>query len=198
MALILETAAVVEPVTLGEVKTYLKIDNMVEDTLLASMITAARVQLETRLNRAFLRQLWSFYLDELPVSNEIILPVNPVISLEHLAVIDAVGTYNNLASEAYIYDIKAQPAVVKIVDDLPEIGSEYSGIRVQFWAGYGVAASDLPAPLVQAIFHLVAFWYENRGGIASGEIRQIPDMVLDMIAPFMRQAFLPLHSPRLV
>lgn len=186
MALILETAAVVEPITLAQVKNYLKIDNILEDTLIASMITAARVQLETRLGRAFMRQMWSLYLDILPHNGEIILPINPIISIEHLAVIDDEATYNDIASTDYIYDIKADPALVKVVGQLPNIGSEYSGIRLQFWAGYGVSATDIPAPIVQAIMHLVAFWYENRGPIASGEIHQIPQVVLEMIAPFKK------------
>lgn len=186
MALILETAAVVEPVTLADVKNYLKIENTAEDTLIASMITAARVQLETRLNRAFLRQLWSLYLDILPFGNVINIPISPVISIEHLAVVDALGIYQNIDTANYSHDIKTDCPLLKVTKSLPEIGSEFSGIRVQFWAGYGVAASDVPAPIVQAILHLVVFWYENRGPIASGEIHQIPYVILDMIAPFRK------------
>lgn len=189
MALILETAAVVEPVTLGEVKTYLKIDHNIEDTLIASMITAARVQLETRLSRAFLRQLWSLYLDIWPWAGEIKLPLSPVISIEHVAVIDELSIYNEMAVGDYVYDLKTEPALVKIVGPFPKIGSEYSGIRVQFWAGYGVAATDIPPLIVQAIMQLVAFWYENRGPIASGEIHQIPNVILEMIAPFKKIHF---------
>ncbi|MGL1922047.1 MAG: head-tail connector protein [Hyphomicrobiales bacterium] len=187
MALILETAAVGEPVTLNEVKNYLKIENNIEDVLIASMITAARVQLETRLSRALLRQFWSIYLDVLPFDCEIKLPLNPVISVESLAVIDVDGIYNDLSIDGYIYNVKVEPALLKVTQNLPSIGSEYSGIRVQFWAGYGAAPQDVPAPILQAIMHLVAFWYENRGPIASGEIHQIPLMVLDMIAPFKQQ-----------
>ena len=186
MALILETAAVVEPVTLSDVKNYLKIDHSFEDTLIASMITAARVQLETRLGRAFLRQLWSLYLDVLPYDNVINFNVNPVISIEHVAVIDALAVYQNIDTNDYVYDIKSDPAHLKTIKPLPKIHSEYSGLRVQFWAGYGPAASDVPAPIVQAILHLVAFWHENRGPIASGEIHQIPHVILDMIAPFKK------------
>ena len=186
MALILETAAVVEPVTLADVKNYLKIDHDFEDTLIASMVTAARVQLETRLNRAFLRQLWPLYLDILPYDNVIKLTVNPVISIEHVAVIDGLDIYQNIDNDDYVYDIKSDPAVLKVVKPLPKIESEYSGLRVQFWAGYGPATSDVPAPIVQAILHLVAFWHENRGPIASGEIHQIPHVVLEMIAPFKK------------
>lgn len=150
------------------------------------MITAARVQLETRLNRAFIRQLWSLYLDVLPYGNLINLPISPVISVENIAVIDDVGIYNNIASADYIADVKSDPSVAKITNPLPNIASEFSGLRVQFWAGYGAAAADTPAPLRQAIFHLVAFWYENRGPISTGEIHQIPHVILDMIAPFKK------------
>lgn len=186
MALILETASVVEPLNLVDVKNYLKIDNGFEDTLIASMITAARVQLETRLNRAFLRQMWSLYLDVLPLDGLIGLPINPAISVEDVAVIDGEGVYISIAATDYVADTKSDPAFVKIIKPLPKIMSEFSGLRVQFWAGYGPSAMDTPAPIRQAILHLVAFWHEYRGPIASGEIHQIPHAILDMIAPFKK------------
>ncbi len=186
MALILETAAVVEPVTLAEAKNYLKIDNMIEDVLIASMITAARVQLETRLCRAFIQQKWSLYLDVLPPENVIKLPINPVLSVDSMAVIDGAGVYNNLGMGDYVADLKSDPSFLKFTGSLPKVGSLYSGIRVQFWAGYGASGADVPAPITQALLHLVAFWYENRGPIASGEIHQIPYVILDMIAPFKK------------
>ena len=186
MALILETAALTEPVTLADVKTYLKIDNNAEDTLLASMITAARVQLETRLNRAFLRQLWSLYLDYLPPDGVIYLPLSPVISIENVAIIDDLQVYNIIDDSFYITNLKPDNGLLKTIKTLPDIASEYAGLRVQFWAGYGVAATDIPAPIGQAILHLVAFWHENRGPIASGEMHQIPRSILEIIAPFKK------------
>ena len=189
MALILETAAAIEPVTLADIKNYLKIDHNHEDTLISSMITAARVQLETRLCRAFIRQKWSLYLDMLPYDNIIKLPVNPILSIDNMAMIDLADSYNVIAAENYVYDIKSDPSFIKYIGAKPEINSEFSALRIQFWAGYGVSGADVPAPICQAILHLVAFWYENRGPIASGEINQIPHMILEMIAPFKKIHF---------
>ncbi len=189
MALILETAASIEPLSLADAKTFLKIEHGVEDVLISSMITAARVQLETRLNRAFIRQMWAQYIDIVPYHQTVSLRVNPVSSLQDIAVIDEFGNYNIIDSSLYVFDIKADPAFVKFTRALPNIAAEFSGIRFRFWAGYGPGVNDVPAPIRQAIMQLVAFWYENRGPIAGGEIHHIPADILQMIAPYKKLHF---------
>ena len=56
------------------------------------------------------------------------------------------------------------------------------GIVIVYVAGYGDAASDVPAPIVEAIKMLVAHWYENREaevvGVVPAEIKIGVDALL--------------------
>ena len=55
-----------------------------------------------------------------------------------------------------------------------------NAVAVQFTAGYGDNASDVPAPIVEAILEIVAFLYENRGEAPA----ELPLDVLALLAPY--------------
>ena len=56
--------------------------------------------------------------------------------------------------------------------------------EVQFRAGYGNAASDVPKPLVQAIKMLALHLYENREIATSMNVNLIPNTVAMLFAPY--------------
>ena len=60
-----------------------------------------------------------------------------------------------------------------------------AGIEIDVTCGYGNEPDDVPEPLRQAILHLVAHWYENRGLVAAGaEVAVLPHSVSALIAPY--------------
>jgi uncharacterized phiE125 gp8 family phage protein len=68
---------------------------------------------------------------------------------------------------------------------LPAPGRKAGGIELDVEVGYGDAPADVPEPLRQAIKHLVAHWYENRGLIAIGHtVAVLPLTVAALIAPY--------------
>jgi hypothetical protein len=68
MALICTSPPLVEPVSLGELKDMLRIDqgDTSQDNLLMGLNTAARSWCETITQRRFVQQTWSLYLDFFP------------------------------------------------------------------------------------------------------------------------------------
>ena len=68
---------------------------------------------------------------------------------------------------------------------LPAPGVAALGIEIQFTAGFGAAATDVPAPLRQAILLLVAHWYENREPVVAGiAATRFPDAVIGLLEPY--------------
>ncbi len=66
MPLILTAGPSVEPVSLAEAKAHCRVDGTAEDTLIASLIVAARMHVERALDAALIAQGWSLYLDGWP------------------------------------------------------------------------------------------------------------------------------------
>ncbi len=66
----------------------------------------------------------------------------------------------------------------------PAPGRPIKGAEIAFTAGYGPAASDVPAPVRQALLLLVAHWYEHREPIEIGSsATAIPQTVSDLLMP---------------
>ena len=85
MALVPLAGPAREPVSLAEAKAYLRVTGTSEDLLIASLITAARVHLEVVLSCAFIRQTWSWFLDDWPRRLRLDLPLGPVTGITALA-----------------------------------------------------------------------------------------------------------------
>lgn len=173
-----------EPVTLGEVKAWAKIDHSDEDALLISLIAAAREAAEQYLRRSLISQTLRLtlgldgcglgdYLGEgtydLPVTalygglpSYVLLPRGPVQSIA------SVTTYG-LDDAGTVFD----PAYYTLNADGSRLSLAYgaswpSGLRpsasceVVYVAGYGDTASSVPQSIRTAILMHVQRMYDGR------------------------------------
>ncbi len=180
MPLLLTSGPALEPVSLVEAKDHLRVDHADEDVLIASLITASRVHLETMLGLAFISQQWNFVLDRWPDSPIVELPLAPVQSVDQLSLYDADDNATIITPANYALDALSQPArlIWHGFAPRPSPGRSCNGIEISFTAGFGANAPDVPQPLRQAILLLVAHWYEHREPVGvAGEVREIPQMI---------------------
>lgn len=180
MSLILEVPPLAEPVSLDKMKVILNITSVAEDVLISSMITAARVQIETRLNIAVMTQTWSWYLDDFP-KEFVQLPITPFKSFASFEALTDAGTYESIEDglvQAIITDRRASFRFKDHFEHDSEV--EYSVLRVKFTAGF----DEVPSLLVEAITSLVSFWYENRGPIAIGTLQPFSESVQKTLIKF--------------
>ncbi len=191
MPLLLTQGPLVEPVSLAEAKAHLRVDSADEDTLIASLITSARVHIETTLGQALNTQNWSLFLDNWPVSGTVQLPRAPVISVDSVKTYDANDIATVFAPENYFADTVSEPPrlLLRGAASWPRPGRAGNGIEIAFTAGYGPARNDVPEPFRQAILQLVAHWFENRELVAmGGQPAMIPATVMSLLTPYRRIA----------
>jgi uncharacterized phiE125 gp8 family phage protein len=185
MALKLYTVPAAEPVTLVQVKDYLRVSHNAEDTLITSLNKSARSWVENYLRRALINQTWKLTLDCFPAQIE--LRMCPVSSITHIKYYDTAGTLQTLATTEYAYDLAQEP--VRII---PAYGKTWPTIRsgllaqveVQFVAGYGAAGTTVPDAILTAIKALVAHWYANREAVGLAGTEEVPLGIKSMLAPY--------------
>jgi len=178
MRLSIVTQPTVEPVTLEEMKQYLKIpldiEDAQEDAIIESLITSAREEAEKYTKRAFITQQWDMILDEFEPCLEV--PLGKLQSVDGIFVRDPGYNETEVASTAYFVDTISDPGMVLFKSSYPgEIAAPVSGWRIRFTCGYGDTASDLPKTMITAIKRIAAYWYENR------EAHELPKNAKDLL-----------------
>jgi uncharacterized phiE125 gp8 family phage protein len=171
-----------EPVTAAEVMRHARIEELVVDTTadVQLMITAARQRVENEfLWRALITQTRKQTLDAWPADDTIELAYPPLQSVSGITYVDSNGATQTLSSS--VYDMTTTGFLGKVTlayaQTWPINRGDVDSIQVTYVAGYGDAASDVPAVIRLAIRQSVAHWLENREPIVMGTIvAKIPDV----------------------
>lgn len=165
------TAPSEEPVTLDEVKLYLRVDQNFDDDLIADLIVAARMSAESWLRQSLVTQSWKLsYADG--VSGEIWLPMGPVNSIISISTVDRTGLVTLVDSSAY-----------HLPDgSVLEINNGINAYRVDilYAAGFG-AASAVPSPVKRGMLTHIAALYDERG---EGGLAGLPEQSMALYMPF--------------
>ena len=170
----------IEPITVDQVKNYLKIDESieVEDALISSMIKAARQLCEKKTNLSFIdKQLEAvFEYDEL-IEVSFRLPYSPHYEIVSIHLMDEYGDETELENTLYwsskgnIWEVTINPSV-----------NIFKQARINYKAGFGVDGKTeaLPEQAVIAILKQVGSWYDNRGDYIptlSSDVRRILESI---------------------
>lgn len=183
---ILITPPAVEPVTLEQVRAYLRLDDdhTLEDDLLRILIASAREQAEKRTGRRFITQVRDMVLDAFPPDGEAIrlhselVPAQEVVHLQYL---DRNGTVHTVPAADYALDTVNLPGYV-----FPAVGVAWpqdvadsaNAVRLRVRCGYGTSLAEVPEPyrLVRWMLAEVATSYRNReawqAGVSVSELPQ--------------------------
>lgn len=188
MPLVLTSGPALEPVTVSEAKTHLRLDTTTEDVLIGSLILTSRLHIEAALGLALITQGWTQTLDAWPANGSpVILGLRPVQAITAVRVRATTGDAVTLHPSQYQLDAASFPARLVRPGNAfwPPPGMTAAGIEIAFTAGFGGAASDVPAPIRQAMLLLVAHWYEHRDPIDIGSAGAvIPSPVCDLLEPW--------------
>ncbi len=175
-----------EPLSLEEVKAYLRIDGANEDSLLQSLILTSRLHIEVALGLAMMSQSWKLVLDDWPQKGVVELPIAPVKQISDVRIVGQDGSPQSLDGSDYDVDTSGRPArLFKRRGTWPAPGRKRGGIDVDIGAGFGETASEVPEPMRQALLLLVAHWYEHRDPIEIGApSTAVPAAVSRLLNPY--------------
>ncbi len=186
-----------EPVSLAEAKSFLRVAHSDEDILIADLVRASREQVESLTGLALIRQSWRETLDAWPTrrisgcGQAVSLARHPLISIEAVRTYDRGGAGQLVDPAEYRVEAGEPGRLIAIYPfGLPQPERAAGGIEIEFTAGFGESATDVPAALKEAILQLTATSY---AGAEPAETARrgdgaIPPSVQTLISPWRRYA----------
>lgn len=193
MALTLLYSTPHEPISLDEAKSWLRVEHTGDDADIEALIVAARAMVEERTWRQLLTADYRLTLDAFPTAcgsgreyDEIRLPKPPLLRLVKFQYLDGSGVTQDVDSAIYRIETGEEARLIlRNGQSWPTALVEKNAVTVEYQAGYGTAADAVPSQLRLAIRMLVCHWYENRGPVLKGTIRQeVPWTVDALLDPF--------------
>ena len=180
----LVTAPTAALLDLAAVRQRLRLPFEDEDADLQAFLDVAVAQVESRLGRRLLPQVWRFWYDAVPSGRVIVLPepVRSVASVTTYATDDDV-TGTVLSSTEYVVDTVRGRVVV---DDAttawpPASLRDYRAVAIQAAVGFATA-QDVPPMLLQAV-HLVVQGLYLRGAEPPAEAQARERALQGLLAP---------------
>jgi len=163
MNLTLFTAPTTEPLTLDEVKSYLRIDSSLDDFYVYSLIVAARKYCENFQNRAYITQTWEMALDYWE-NKTVEIPKGNLQSITSIIYKDSAGISTTISSADYV--VSTRGIVGRVTPTYSKSWPSFTPypldpIVIKFVCGYGTA-DDVPDTIKQAMYLLISHWWENR------------------------------------
>jgi uncharacterized phiE125 gp8 family phage protein len=156
----------------------------VEDDLLTRLITAAREDCEDFQNRAYITRTYELWLDAWPDGDKITIPMPILQAVNSITYYDTAGDDKEMDEEDYIVDTASQPGQVVLAygKSWPSTTLRpVNGICIEFDAGYGVTAADVPMAAKQAMLLLIGHLYENRESVTDKSMTVLPMAVESLL-----------------
>lgn len=127
----------VEPVSVDEVKTHLRVDTTDEDTLIGAYLASARRWVETYTRRSLVRQTRRYRLDGFGGS-AIELPNSPLRAVEAITYVDSNGTEQTWTSANYRVDAHSDIPRIEPAwgESWPTTRDVLNAVSIQYSAGY--------------------------------------------------------------
>lgn len=189
MGLQLKTAASIDPVTLAEAKQWLErteSDHADRDSQITDLIAGATELVQDAWNRQLITATWELFLDgffndedRFFVGGCIFLRMPPFQSITSIKHIDTDGNEQTIASSVYALDAADDSGriALKFNQSWPATRIQPESVTVEYKAGYGDAASDVPSSAKTCIKMIVLSWW-NREASVGTLTERIRDLLL--------------------
>lgn len=175
--------------SLAEAKEHVRVDHTDDDTFLESVVAAANGWMDGEagiLGRALITQTWRLTLSAPPRGRFLSLPVPVVQSVSSVAYFDETNTEQTFAADNYRLISHPEHGLIELADgaNWPNTYRRGDAMSVDFVAGYGDTATDVPQPIRHAAALLAVHWYENREAATERSMAALPLGVQALLANY--------------
>jgi len=158
------TAPASEPVTTTEAKNHLRVDVTDDDTLIGSLITAAREYCEIYTGQSFIER--TYRADLYDFADDIWLPNGPVTAISSVKYYDTSSPQALTTWAASNYTLQRDMVRRNDGVSFPSVGTQYDNVQITYTAGWldqsSPQAENIPQAVKQALLLMVSDLYENR------------------------------------
>lgn len=177
------TDPTVEPISVSEAKSYLRLDGTDHDAELEALITAARQYAEEQTGRAFITRTITLKMDNF-LYTPLYLPQAPIQSVTSVTYYDTAGTSQTWSSSEYTVDTSSNPGRLQPAFGYswPDTYDELNAITIVYLAGYGDAATDVPDIYRLLVKMLVSHFFEDRDMATSPPMHLLPLSIRSIIS----------------
>ncbi|CAH58115.1 phage head-tail connector protein [Ehrlichia ruminantium] len=159
------------PITLLEVKSFLRVNNNTDDELINNLISIASEYAQWYIEKSLTKQLWQISCSGY-IPRKIQLPFNPIIKVNYVKIIH-INDIEELIDERYYHVDIVQSHI------LLHTQNNVNRIEILYEAGY-TDTSLIPAQIKHGILHHVAVAYKNR----ESENTNLLTFIKDIYSPF--------------
>lgn len=190
-----------EPLTLQEVKDYLRLQDSTDERLIRSLIETARRFAEEHMGRSLMSQTLTQFIDGYDemhdplfegfrtgpfltyYKNYITLARPPVTSVTSVSTFDDADTETTFASSKYYLDNVREPSRIMLRngENFPTALRVANAIKIVFVSGYANAYA-VPEPIKLGMLQHIAHLYEHRGDMY--ESQGYPPSLMKLYQPY--------------
>ncbi|HZP34163.1 MAG TPA: head-tail connector protein [Candidatus Acidoferrales bacterium] len=183
-----------DPVTLDEVKQYLRVTSSADDDVLERLIAVATRSVEGWLGRSLIQQQWQLTLDSFPYRmfrqgvpfaafRDIRLPRAPLVSVDSISYVDAGGQTQSIDPATVQVDKFSLPPFIRPAfgKTWPPTQAVVNAVTILYTCGYADADS-VPETIKLAIISLIAHFNENREPfLVNATVQKLPLHIENML-----------------
>ena len=197
MRIELTTVPAASATTLADVKLYSFINTNSYDAKLESLIDPATLYLERYTGRKLINQTWTIWLDRNEYADRLRAYANTItLSSLNVSAINSVTLYapDNSTSVVTASDYRLSGGILSASNRLAfndNVSISASNIRqtdsvaIEVSTGYGVASTDVPKPIHQALSVLINHWKDFGMKSSKESLHEVPSSFVALIRPYM-------------
>ena len=173
-----------EPVTTAYAKTHLRVDISDDDTLIANLVTAARLYCERYLRLSLVQHTWRADLNGF--YDSVTLPYGPVQSITHVKYYDTSSPSALTTLSSNVYRLHNDTVTRAYGESWESTYTRPDAVQITYLSGWKDTSSpqgfgeSVPQAVKSAILMLVGDLYENREAKIVG-LMQSTNPTVDML-----------------
>ena len=187
------TPATADLLTLSAVKAHVREEDSFtgNDAVLTALMAAGVEQVRQIVSKPLLLETWVATFSKADALGQLILTRSPFVSVTSVAVLRS-GAYVDLTAETdyVVRQLSIERTAVRpprtstgATGSFGQVDDDEEAFKVTYVAGYGEAASDVPAPIVAAALLYIADLYQTREASRQANIVDNP-AAMRLLSPY--------------